>query len=157
MDNDLYKTPEAPLLRDDLPTDIVYAGFGRRLVATIVDTILILLITMPLSYLIYGEAMFASEQFILGGTDVLINYLLPFVMVIAFWTYKAATPGKMLLGIKIIDAATGGKPSLGQWIGRYFGYILSTIVFLLGYFWVIWDKRKQGWHDKLAKTVVVRR
>lgn len=157
MDNDVYRPPEAPLLRDDLPTEPVYAGFGRRLLATIIDTVLILLITLPLTYLVYGEGFLYSEEFILGGADVLINYLLPFALVMAFWVYKSATPGKMVMGIKIIDAVTGEKPSIGQYVGRYFAYFLSAIVFLLGYFWVIWDKKKQGWHDKLAKTLVVRK
>ncbi|CAA6810306.1 MAG: RDD family protein [uncultured Thiotrichaceae bacterium] len=156
MENDLYKTPEAPLLRDDLPTEQLYAGFWRRFLATILDTVFILLITIPLTYLVYGDAFLDSEAFVMGGADVVINYLLPFILVIAFWIYKSATPGKMMMGIKIIDAETGGKPSTGQYIGRYFGYILSTIALLLGYFWVIWDKKKQGWHDKLAKTLVVR-
>ncbi|MEZ5534605.1 MAG: RDD family protein [Thiolinea sp.] len=157
MDNDLYKTPDAPLLRDDLPTETVYAGFGRRLVATLIDSVLIVLLTLPLSYMAYGDALFAPDAPpFMGSADFLINYLLPFVLVIGFWTYKAATPGKMAVGIKLIDANTGGSPSLGQYIGRYFAYILSAIPLFMGYFWVIWDKKKQGWHDKLAKTLVVR-
>jgi uncharacterized RDD family membrane protein YckC len=41
-------------------------------------------------------------------------------------------------------------------IGRYFAYYLSTILLGLGFLWIIWDPKKQGWHDKLAGTVVVR-
>ena len=51
-------------------------------------------------------------------------------------------------------AATGGPLSVGQSIGRYFGYYVSTIPLLLGLIWVAFDSRKQGWHDKLAGTVV---
>ena len=50
----------------------------------------------------------------------------------------------------------GAKPSTGQLIGRYFGYYVSTIPLFLGFVWVAFDPRKQGWHDKLAGTVVVR-
>jgi len=63
----------------------------------------------------------------------------------------------MIVRAKIVDARTGGKPSTGQLIGRYFGYYLSMIPLFLGFIWVAFDKRKQGWHDKLAGTVVIRR
>ena len=55
------------------------------------------------------------------------------------------------------DAKTGGKPSTGQFIGRYLCYYLSSLLLGLGFIWVAFDSRKQGWHDKLAGTLVVRR
>jgi len=61
----------------------------------------------------------------------------------------------MIFGAKIVDATTGEKPSLGQWVIRYIGYFPASIIFFLGLMWVGWDKRKQGWHDKMAGTVVV--
>ena len=63
----------------------------------------------------------------------------------------------MVISAKIVDAQTGEKPSLGQFIGRYFAYYVSTIPFGLGLIWVAFDRRKQGWHDKLAGTVVIRK
>ena len=87
--------------------------------------------------------------------DILISYILPAIAVIIFWQYKQATPGKMLFNARIVDAKTGNKPSNGQWIIRYLGYIPSTLVFGLGFLWVALDKKKQGWHDKMAGTVVV--
>ena len=57
----------------------------------------------------------------------------------------------------INDAATGEKPTMKQWILRYIGYFVSIVPLGLGYVWVAFDKRKQGWHDKLAGTVVVPR
>jgi uncharacterized RDD family membrane protein YckC len=81
---------------------------------------------------------------------------LPAIAVILFWVYKSATPGKMALKLKIVDAKTGDKPSTGQLIGRYFGYYVSILPFMLGIIWVGFDGRKQGWHDKLAGTVVVK-
>lgn len=69
---------------------------------------------------------------------------------------KGATPGKMLLGLKVLDAKTGNLLTIGQALLRYAGYILSSLIFCLGYIWVGFDKKKQGWHDKMAKTVVVR-
>jgi uncharacterized RDD family membrane protein YckC len=75
---------------------------------------------------------------------------------VLFWVYRQATPGKIAIDARIVDATTGEKPSTGQLIGRYLGYYVSTIPLLLGFVWVAFDPRKQGWHDKLAGTVVVR-
>ena len=63
----------------------------------------------------------------------------------------------MIFKATIVDEKTGGKPSLGQLIIRYLGYFVSLVPLGLGYFWVAFDKKKQGFHDKLANTVVVQR
>lgn len=73
-----------------------------------------------------------------------------------FWIKKQATPGKLMLSAKIVDARTGDKPKASQYIVRYLAYYLSAIALCLGSVWVAFDKRKQGWHDKLAGTVVIR-
>ncbi len=159
MNNNIYAAPNAEIQDLELQNQQNYelAGFWRRFAASIVDGILIILVTLPLSYLFFGGAFFAdTKPFILGPMDFVINYILPFVIIIAFWKMKSATPGKMLLGIKIINANNDGQPSTGQFIGRYFAYILSAVVLMLGYLWMLWDKRKQTWHDKLARTLVVR-
>lgn len=133
-----------------------YAGFWVRFGATMIDTILMLMITVPLTMMIYGNAMWESESIILGPADFLINYTMPFIVVVLFWLYKSATPGKMVLKIKIVDAQSGGKLSVGQSIGRYLAYIPAMIPLFLGLLWVGWDSKKQGWHDKMAKTVVIK-
>jgi uncharacterized RDD family membrane protein YckC len=56
----------------------------------------------------------------------------------------------------VVDATTGNTLSVGQSIGRYLGYYVSMIPLFIGLIWVAFDKRKQGWHDKLAGTVVIR-
>ena len=134
-----------------------YAGFWVRVGASLIDLALLLMITLPLTLMIYGSDMvWNSEDIILGPADFLINYSLPFFATIIFWMYKSATPGKMVLHLKVLDEITGDKLTIGQSIGRYFAYIPAMLIFMLGIFWVAWDKKKQGWHDKLAKTVVVR-
>ena len=114
------------------------------------------MLTFPILYLIYGAAYFDSTESIQGGADFFISYLLPIVAVILFWIYKSATPGKMALSVKIVDEKTGGKPSTKQYIIRYLGYYVSLVALGLGFFWVAWDNKKQGWHDKFAGTVVIR-
>ena len=71
------------------------------------------------------------------------------------WHFWSATPGKMLLRIKVVDAKTEGHISDLQIILRLMGYGVSAVFFCLGFFWIGWDKKKQGWHDKLAETVVI--
>ena len=133
-----------------------YAGFWIRTWAAIIDTIFVLIIILPVLTAIYGTEYWVSESFVQGFWDALFNYILPAIAVIIFWVYKAATPGKMITNLTIVDAKTGGKPSTGQFIGRYFAYYVSIMPLFLGIIWVAIDKRKQGWHDKLAGTVVIK-
>ena len=133
-----------------------YAGFWIRVGASIIDSILIMLVIAPLLTAIYGSEYWMNEALFVGPLGFIINYILPAIAIVIFWVYKSATPGKMATRLTIVDAKTGGKPSTGQFIGRYFGYYVSTIPLLLGLIWVGIDKRKQGWHDKLAGTVVIR-
>ncbi|RFA27004.1 RDD family protein [Alkalilimnicola ehrlichii] len=132
-----------------------YAGFWVRTGAAFIDTILLLLVLAPILTWIYGAEYWYSEQLVHGTWDVVFNYLMPVVVIIAFWIYKSATPGKLAVNIAIVDAKTGGKPSTGQFILRYIGYYVAMLPLFIGIIWVGIDKRKQGWHDKLAGTVVV--
>lgn len=136
--------------------ELEYVGFWPRVGATLIDTILLGIITWPLLTAFYGDSYWSSEEFVKGPMDFLLSWIFPAVAVIAFWATKQATPGKLAISAKVVDAETGNSPSLGQFIGRYFGYFLSVLPIFLGIFWVAFDSRKQGWHDKLAGTVVVR-
>ena len=134
-----------------------YAGFWIRVGASLIDVLLIVMITLPLTMMIYGNSAWEGEEIFLGPADFLINYTLPFFATVLFWFYKSATPGKMALKIKIVNAIDGSKLSVGQSIGRYFAYIPATLLLGIGIFWIAFDKKKQGWHDKLAKTVVIKK
>ena len=133
-----------------------YAGFWIRVGATLIDTILMLIIILPILITIYGNSYWLSESYVQGFWDLMLSYLLPAIAVIIFWVYKSATPGKMATKLTIVDANTGGKPSTGQFVIRYIGYYLAMLPLFLGIIWVGIDKRKQGLHDKLAGTVVLR-
>jgi len=132
-----------------------YVGFLARFLASVIDSFLAMVIIMPVLFGVYGEELLAVESFAGGPLYYLMTWIFPAVAVILFWVARSATPGKMLIRARIVDARTGGKPSTGQLIGRYLGYYVSMLPLLLGFFWVAFDKRKQGWHDKLARTVVV--
>ncbi len=133
-----------------------YVGFWARVGAALVDTVLIVVITLPILTKIYGSGYFFSDKFIQGPADFLIGWVFPAVAIILFWMYRQATPGKMAVSAKIVDAATGQAPTTRQWIIRYLGYYVSTLPLFLGLIWVAFDARKQGWHDKMAGTLVIR-
>jgi uncharacterized RDD family membrane protein YckC len=135
-----------------------YVGFWIRVGAALIDTVWVLLATVPLVVAIYGWEYFDLERTDLfaGPADLLVSYVLPAAAVIAFWVLLQATPGKMVFGAKVVDARTGAALTVPQSIGRYLGYFASTIPLGLGLIWVAFDPRKQGWHDKLAGTVVIR-
>jgi uncharacterized RDD family membrane protein YckC len=140
-----------------------YVGFWARFIAFIIDSFLASLVLMPLSGLLIGAAeqdRFDLVEDLLGfftPANLFFQGVLPAIALILFWVYRQASPGKMAIGAKIVDATTLGKPTTGQMVGRYFAYYLSIFGLMLGFFWIGIDPRKQGWHDKLAGTVVIRK
>ena len=136
--------------------DVEYAGFWIRTGAAIIDSIWIFIIIGPILTAIYGSGYWLNPPDTLTFWHFMLNYVLPAIAIVLFWVYRSATPGKMLLNLAIVDAKSGGKPSKAQLIGRYCGYYVSLLPLMLGMFWIGIDKRKQGWHDKLAGTVVIK-
>lgn len=133
-----------------------YAGFWVRFGAVIIDMIILfIVIILPLS-LIHSMEHRPINEPIFGILDSLLNYIFPLFATIWFWQKFLGTPGKMALKIKIVDARTGNKLTVAQSIGRYFAYILSALPLCLGFIWIGIDNKKQGWHDKLAGSVVIR-
>jgi uncharacterized RDD family membrane protein YckC len=144
-----------------------YAGFWLRFLAMMIDTVLLTAVTFPLLLAIYGLPDLSlrgdlsdlttdrTAQYN-GPAGLVIQYVLPAIAAIVFWKYKSATPGKMILSIKIVDARHGGSLSVTQCLIRYFAYLVSMLPLGLGFLWIAFDKRKQAWHDKLAGTIVVR-
>ncbi|MCP9486838.1 MAG: RDD family protein [Gaiellaceae bacterium MAG52_C11] len=119
-------------------------GFWRRFVASLVDGIVIGVVQVILLAFLSDNA--ATAVVILIG--------------LAYYTYfegsaSGQTPGKKALGIRVLSLEDGGPIGYGRAFIRYIGRIVSTIPLLLGYFWMIWDKEKQTWHDKFAGSVVV--
>jgi uncharacterized RDD family membrane protein YckC len=137
--------------------NLEYVGFWPRLGASIIDILLQLMITLALTFMFYGRlAASPPGQFFGGFADLVINYMLPAAIVIAFWVCLGATPGKMAMSAQIVDADSGERLTTGQSVIRYLGYIVSAVPFGVGFLWVAFDRKKQGWHDKMANSVVVR-
>ena len=134
-----------------------YASFGRRLTAVLVDAIFVTVVTLPLLLVLYGTDYFTSSDSAGGLGAFVINWLLPAAITIACWLTLAATPGKLLVGIKVVNAQTGERLTFAQAALRYVGYFVSLVPLLAGYFWMLGNPRKQTWHDMLAQSVVIRR
>ena len=147
-----------------------YVGFWARFLAMFVDNIWVTIVLVLVVIALFGQDFMAMVAVPTDGSgqmtgapgsgaaaSLLVQLLLPAALIIGFWIWKAATPGKMLVSAEIVDAKSMGKPSTGQLIVRYIGYFISAFVFCLGFLWVAFDKRKQGWHDKMAGTLVVKR
>ena len=151
MESSSSSSPEAKT-----PPKLEYVGFWKRLVAFLIDVFILTVIIVPLMWAIYGGAYFdPGRRGFAGFWDFLFNFVLPALAAILFWKYRSATPGKMAISAKIVDAETGGKPSTGMLVARYFAYIVSTLPLMLGFIWIGIDRRKQGFHDKIAGTAVV--
>ena len=160
------------------PIDKKYATFNRRMMAATIDSLVLMFLAPMFNYLVPIHTMAlqkydtgsqdpdAAKQFLIHAlTDPefmgswLAN-LLAQALFICFlsaicWHFWSATPGKMLLRIKIVDAKTEGRITDKQILRRVLGYMVSGACFMLGFFWIGIDKHRQGWHDKFAGTAVI--
>lgn len=140
---------------------MVYAGFWRRVAATLVDHLFFFAISALLLYFIEGPVYFQALLFTddegieTGAAGLLLEQLVPAIITIGMWLRFGATPGKFLFGCRVVDAQTRGSLSLRQALLRYVGYFVSLLPLGLGFIWIAIDKRRQGFHDKLAGTLVV--
>jgi uncharacterized RDD family membrane protein YckC len=140
-----------------------FGGFGERLVAYIVDIVITGIVILVVAVLgglaVAGGA--ASENNILTGTGIVVLVLALLIIPLAyfpyFWARDGQTPGMRMLGLRVVRDVDGGPISGGQAILRLIGYWVSGAVFYIGYIWIFIDKRRRGWHDLIAGTVVVKR
>ncbi len=141
----------------NLNDGLVYAGFWIRFWASVIDSILLSLVITPLLLVTFGWDYFSLYRIVgYGPMDFFISWGIPSLLIVVFWVYKSTSPGKLAFSARIVDAKTGKEPTPRQCLVRYLGYFVSALPLGLGFFWVAFDRRKQGWHDKLAGTVVVR-
>lgn len=140
-----------------------YAGFVTRLVALIIDQLILTgivsLITIVATYVMNifrVNELLGTENLTQTITVILVTIVTVSVVIlytIGFWLLAGQTPGKRLMGVRIVRT-NGQRITLWAAVRRWVGYWLSAILFL-GYLWVLLDNKRQGFHDKLAGTVVV--
>jgi uncharacterized RDD family membrane protein YckC len=127
-------------------------GFWIRFGAAIIDSIAVWLLSVVLSLMLLSDIVGYRYSFLAS----FLWFPLPWLYFWLFTGLKGQTPGKMAVGIKVINAK-GSVPGLGRAALREIpAKIVSAIVIFLGFLWIIWDGQKQGWHDKMAGTYVVR-
>lgn len=152
-----------------------YASFNRRMMAATLDSFFAVLTIAPIVDFLTTKFMtvpeITTEQLVAmqGNPEMIANLLvtaLPIWLAQSFvfflasaicWKLWSSTPGKMLLGMKIVDADSEEKISDKQILLRCLGYIPSGALLFMGIFWIGIDKRRQGWHDKIANTVVIKK
>ncbi|HPD56894.1 MAG TPA: RDD family protein [Smithellaceae bacterium] len=147
-----------------------FAGFWRRLIAYLIDNTIICLVFFVLFMIavigyFLGVSNTEESQWLADLTDptkissaMIFIWVFLLALTIGYFTYfhgtTGRTPGKMILGLQVVGE--DGKPlTFGIAFLRAVGYFISSIVLNLGFIWVAFDKRKQGWHDKIAGTVVI--
>jgi uncharacterized RDD family membrane protein YckC len=140
-----------------------YAGFVTRLIAWIIDhlivsaivTLLGIAVSWLLTTLRLDEWLQTAQWAALIALILLIAIplMLRWFYNTGFWVLVGQTPGKRIMGVRLVRT-DGGRVTWGNAIRRELGYILSFILFL-GYFWILVDDRRQGWHDKVAGTLVI--
>ncbi|HFE36816.1 MAG TPA: RDD family protein [Gammaproteobacteria bacterium] len=136
-----------------------YAGFWRRVAASLIDTLLFSFILFLVYAFFFGNngIHLTMEDGVLNidSNNGLIEQALMIVITLLMWVKFLGTPGKLVLGCHVIDAKTHQRIKPLQAVIRYFAYFISLIPLGLGFLWIAWDKKKQGFHDKIAGTVVV--
>lgn len=143
-----------------------YAGFWWRLCAIFIDGAIL----WSINYLMNGLWNLATDLPWGGITEEMIEtgmtaplWVLRFIVFFAvqvgyfvcFWAWRGQTPGKWIMRLKI-TRFDGSKIGWGSALLRYCGYIISFVSLLIGFFWIGVDNRRQGFHDKIAETFVVR-
>jgi len=132
-----------------------YAGFWIRLGAGVLDSIILLLIYYIVYTVISECTKTIPMPFIFILLTIFISFLITIAYFVTFWVWRGQTPGKFIVGIKVIR--TDSSPiTWPRSLLRYLGYIVSTIIVFIGFIWIAFDEKKQGLHDKIADTYVVK-
>jgi len=151
--------PPAALPSEPLEEVVTVIGFGRRFVAYLIDAVILGAVAACLGFGISAVTASGGNQDVVSGANLAVqclSILIALAYFVVFWATSGQTPGKMALGIKVIG--TDGSPvTWGKAVLRYIGYIVSGLVFYLGFIWIAFDAKRQGWHDKIASTYVVRK
>jgi len=145
MSSEWQSAPQAPPGSYSSGPSGPRAGFWQRVGAAVLDTLILIVPSVILLLILKQGALYQT---------------LSTVVSLAYFTYFEGGPtgqtlGKKAIGIRVYDFREGGSIGYGRGLLRQFGKWLSAIPLGLGYFWMLWDKEKQCWQDKIAGSVVV--
>jgi uncharacterized RDD family membrane protein YckC len=144
---------------------VEFADFAPRLVAYIIDGLIVggLIVAAMLAWALiafFGGAIRSDSMDPASWITLVIVLVVVIVIGLGyfpwFWSRSGATPGMRMMSLRVVRDADGGPISGGQAILRLVGYWISGAVLYLGYIWILVDKRRRGWHDLIAGTVVIK-
>lgn len=130
---------------------VTYGGAGRRFVAALLDGIIVT---------VAGGLVGMGLGLVGVGTQSALSTVSSFIISIGYYVFyqKQATQtlGKKVMGLRVVDVQ-GNTPSLMTFFLReVIGKIVSAVILMIGYLMILWDGRKQGLHDKIAGTFVIK-
>ncbi|PJF31373.1 MAG: hypothetical protein CUN51_03315 [Candidatus Thermofonsia Clade 1 bacterium] len=155
-----FSEPVAPVYKAKPESGVVYAGFGIRFAAVLIDGIVLFIIGLIVGTLYAALTPLPRSMDEVQRQSLILNLIglaTSTLYYIYFLTNRdGQTPGKAAVGIRIVKLDGTRLTAWDAILRNVIGYTISSLIFFLGYLWILFDDRKQGWHDKLARTVVVR-
>ncbi len=173
------QSPPQPIVYWEAPKEeagpapgVKFAGHGPRLVAYIIDTLIVgvayvifFFVAAAVLVAVSGPGDFnngiprgrAAGAIALFGLLFLVTFLIALAYFPFFWARSGQTPGMRPFGLYVVRDSDGGKISSGQAILRMIGLWVAALPLYLGFIWVFIDVRRRGWHDLIAGTVVIER
>lgn len=142
-------------------------GFWRRLIANIIDVMIVIAIQFPISIgvgfsvsilIATGSSKSAAIVVVLQVLSKILGFVISTVWILWFYTKRGATPGKMLFGLTVVNDKTGlyltwGQVLLREWVGKF----LSAIILFIGFLIIPFRDDRRGLHDLIANTRVLHR
>jgi len=147
------------------PEGMDKAGFWVRSIAYLIDQVIIncisviffvvALIALRTTFYLHPDGPYFKQFIFLFILTYFTRLLFEVAYFVYFYSHTGQTVGKMVCGLKVIG--TDGKIiSACRAFLRWLGYVISFYTLFLGFFWIVIDPKKQGWHDKMANTLVIR-
>ncbi|MEK6750446.1 MAG: RDD family protein [Pseudomonadota bacterium] len=134
-----------------------YAGFWRRFGAAVVDGACVFLVT-GVAHIFALAVASLPQALAANGIDVEVDLSTQIAVAgvtMVAWVKFFGTPGKLLFDCYVVDADSGQRVTWRQAALRYLGYLLALLPMGLGFLWIAVDKQKRGWHDRVARTLVI--
>ena len=161
-----------------------YASFNARMLATTIDLIIVMFVALPVTEWVMNKVFLPvspeafmpalapgqdphlmminlwkvlREQHVFERTIVENTVQLLFIgaYMIPLWLRYSSSIGKMIMRMEIQDATTGEHMTRKQVVLRFIGYVVSGMALTFGFIWMLFNKKRQGWHDLMANTVVI--
>lgn len=133
-----------------------YAGHGARIGASIVDVVLYALVLAALMAVLFATTSGRVDEgplnmFSIMGATIASSLYFPI-----FWVVTGWTPGMRAFGLRVVRERDGGRVRPIPALVRLIGYSVDVLGLFVGFAWILIDRRRRGWHDILAGTVVIR-